>query len=144
MADPEDWPAEGSPAGSGQAGAGPAGAGRPAGAPASGAAAGYSTAFRPAPAGNQFARPALIAGIAGILVVPGIVLGVLGLRRAQATGSGRGQSALGIALSLLWAVGIIVVVSLPGHQSSAADPGCAAYQAAGRAAAGQAAAALSA
>jgi hypothetical protein len=97
-----------------------------------------------APAGNGLAVAALVAGIVGILVVPGVVLGVLGLRRARVTGIGLVQSSLGIALSLVWAVGIIIVVSLPGQKPSSADPGCTAYQDGGRAAAARVSAALSA
>jgi hypothetical protein len=102
--------------------------------------------FRPpeAPARNGLAIAALVAGIVGILVVPGVVLGVLGLRRARVTGVGLVQSSLGIALSLVWAAGIIVAVSLPSQQPSSADPGCTAYQGSGRAPAARVSAALSA
>jgi hypothetical protein len=78
---------------------------------------------------NRLATGALVAGIAGILVVPGLVLGVLGLRRARVTGIGTVQSWLGIAASLVWAIGIVVVVTLPGGGSSR-DPGCTGYQSA--------------
>lgn len=83
-----------------------------------------------AAASNRLATGALVAGIAGILVVPGLVLGILGLRRARITGVGTVQSWLGIAASLVWAIGIVVVATLPGGGSSA-DPGCAGYQSAG-------------
>jgi hypothetical protein len=96
-------------------------------------AGGRSTAGPAEPAANGYATAALILGIAGILVVPGIAAGILGLRRAKVTGTGQAQSWLGIGLSLLWAVGIIVVVSLPGTSVSA-DAGCGAYRASGRAA----------
>jgi hypothetical protein len=86
---------------------------------------------QPAPS-NRLATGALVAGIAGILVVPGLVLGILGLRRARITGVGTVQSWLGIAASLVWAIGIVVVATLPGGGSSA-DPGCAGYQSAGAA-----------
>jgi hypothetical protein len=78
---------------------------------------------------NRLATGALIAGIAGILVVPGLVLGILGLRRARVTGVGTVQSWLGIAASLAWAIGIVVVATLPGGGSSG-DPGCTGYQSA--------------
>jgi hypothetical protein len=78
---------------------------------------------------NRLATGALVAGIAGILVVPGLVLGILGLRRARVTGVGTVQSWVGIAASLVWAIGIVVVATLPGGGSSA-DPGCAGYQSA--------------
>jgi hypothetical protein len=94
----------------------------------------------PAPA-NGLATAALVAGIAGIAVVPGVVLGILGLRRARVTGIGVVQSWLGIVLSLAWAIGIIVFFTLPGGGSSA-DPGCAVYQPAARAAVARATSAL--
>jgi hypothetical protein len=106
--------------------------GRNGGAPARHAAGG--PAAGPAEsADNNLATAALIAGVAGILVVPGIVLGILGLRRARDSGTGQTQSWLGIGLSLAWALGIIIFVALPGHGSSA-DSGCSAYQADGQAA----------
>jgi hypothetical protein len=83
-------------------------------------------------AANTLGTAALAAGILGIAVVPGVVLGILGLRRAAITGTGRLQSWLGIALSLVWAAGIIVV-ALPGP-GPAADPGCVQYRASGSAA----------
>lgn len=95
-----------------------------------------------AAAGNRLATAALVAGIAGIAVLPGLILGVLGLRRARASGTGLLKSWLAIVLSLLWAAGIVVIAAL-GH-GSPADPGCSGYQASGRAAAARASAALSA
>jgi hypothetical protein len=89
---------------------------------------------------NSFATAALAAGIVGILVLPGLILGFLGLWRARTAGTGRRPSWLGIALSLAWAAGIIVLV-WPGP-GTAADPGCARYQADGRAAVARLTAAL--
>ncbi|HMG64874.1 MAG TPA: hypothetical protein VK599_18170, partial [Streptosporangiaceae bacterium] len=90
----------------------------------------------PVPAGpgaaNPLAKAALAAGILGVAVLPGVVLGILGLRRAAVTGTGRLQSWLGIALSLLWAAGI-VILALPGP-GPASDPGCVQYRAGGTAA----------
>jgi hypothetical protein len=63
----------------------------------------------PAEAGNWQARAALVTGVLP-LVVPGIVLGSLGLRRARESGTGRGGSLLGIALSVVWAVVLGVLV----------------------------------
>jgi hypothetical protein len=80
-------------------------------------------------AANPLAAPALAAGILGIAVLPGVILGILGLRRAAVTGTGRVQSWLGIALSAVWAAGIIVL-ALPGP-GAAADPGCAQYRSTG-------------
>ncbi|HEY1616544.1 MAG TPA: hypothetical protein VGG25_02950 [Streptosporangiaceae bacterium] len=91
-------------------------------------------------AANPFAAGALITGVLGILVLPGLILGVLGLRRASVTGTGRIASWLGIALSLLWAAGI-VLVAVPGS-SAPPDPGCKSYQAHGRAAAAKVMAAI--
>jgi hypothetical protein len=92
--------------------------------------------------GNPLSTAALIAGIAGIAVLPGLILGVLGLRRARVTGTGRVQSGAGIALSLLWAAAIVAAVVLMG-QGSSSDVGCSGYQAAGRADAARASTALS-
>jgi hypothetical protein len=95
----------------------------------------------PGRVGNPLATPALAAGIAGFLVLPGIVLGILGLRRARATGTGNVKSWLGIGLSLLWAVGIVIVIVSVGGSASV-DPGCADYHAVGRAASTRALAAI--
>jgi hypothetical protein len=78
--------------------------------------------------GNGFATAALALGAAAvtlITVLPGLVFGILGLRRAADRGSGRVRSWLGIGLSLLWAVAGVYL--LP-HLARAADPGCAAYK----------------
>ncbi len=78
--------------------------------------------------GNGFATAALALGAAGvtlITVVPGVVFGILGLRRAAERGSGRVRSWLGIGLSLLWAVAGLYLVP---HLARAADPGCASYK----------------
>ena len=64
--------------------------------------------------GNGFATAALVLGVTGVTlvtVVPGLVFGILGLRRAASCGAGRMRSWLGIGLCLF----------------RAADPGCAAY-----------------
>lgn len=78
--------------------------------------------------GNGFATAALALGAAGVTlvtIVPGVVFGVLGLRRAGDRGTGRVRSWLGIGLSLLWAAAGIYLVP---HLVRAADPGCAAYK----------------
>ena len=65
--------------------------------------------------GNGFATAALVLGVTGVTlvtVVPGLVFGILGLRRAASCGAGRMRSWLGIGLCLF----------------RAADPGCAAYK----------------
>lgn len=122
--DPADEPARGA-ATQGALGGDTAGATDPGGQPGAAEPAGW--------AANPLAAGALITGVLGILVLPGLILGVLGLRRASVTGTGRVASWLGIALSLLWAAGI-VLVAVPGN-SAPPDPGCKAYQAHGRAAA---------
>jgi hypothetical protein len=88
-----------------------------------------SPAVSPEPGrGNGFATAALVLGALGvtlITVVPGVVFGVLGLRRAASRGSGRLRSWLGIGLSVLWAAaGLYLLPNL----ALAADPGCAAYK----------------
>jgi hypothetical protein len=61
--------------------------------------------------------PATAAVVAGIvpLIVPGVVLGVLGLRRTRSTGTGLLQSWLGIAFSAIWAVVLIIVLATGGQ-----------------------------
>jgi hypothetical protein len=83
-----------------------------------------------------------VTGIAGIAVLPGLILGILGLRRARSTGQGRARSWLGIAASLVWATGIIVVAT--GALSTPADPGCDGYQSGGQADAAKVSSALGA
>lgn len=62
---------------------------------------------------NRQARLALIAGVVP-LVVPGAVLGVLGLRRARTAGTGRPAAWAGIGLSAIWAVVLIAVFAWGG------------------------------
>jgi hypothetical protein len=80
---------------------------------------------RPAEMTNWQATAALAAGILP-LVVPGLVFGVLGLRRARLTGIGRAWSWLGIAASAVWAVVLIVFLAGGAGQSG---PTCSSYQA---------------
>jgi hypothetical protein len=78
--------------------------------------------------GNGFATAALALGAAGatlVTVVPGVVFGVLGLRRAATRGSGRVRCWLGIGLCVFWTA--VAAYLLP-HLIRAADPGCAAYK----------------
>lgn len=58
---------------------------------------------------NWQARAALVTGVLP-LVVPGIVLGVLGLRQSRYSRSGTGASLAGIVLSVVWAVILGVVL----------------------------------
>jgi hypothetical protein len=83
---------------------------------------------------NGLATAALICGILGglLITIPaGLVLGVLGLRRARQAraagrpGTGRVRGWLAIALSLAWAGAAGYL--LP-HLIRAADPGCEAYK----------------
>ena len=78
--------------------------------------------------GNGFATAALVLGLTGVTlvtVVPGLVFGIVGLRRAASRGAGRMRSWLGIGLCLFWAAAASYL--LP-HLILAADPGCAAYK----------------
>jgi hypothetical protein len=61
---------------------------------------------------NWQARAALLTGVLP-LILPGLVLGVLGLRQARYSRSGWAFSWLGIGLSVVWAVilGVVVFVS---------------------------------
>ena len=85
------------------------------------------------PAGNGLATASLVTGIAGITlvtVIPALVCGLLGLRRASRHGpAGRGPGAArcwaGIGLSVVWATAGLYL--LP-HLVRAADPGCTAYK----------------
>lgn len=63
--------------------------------------------------GNWQATAALVAGVLP-LVLPGAVLGVLGLRRARTAGTGQIPSWIGIGLSAIWAVILIVVLASGG------------------------------
>src|SRR5215469_16377722 len=78
--------------------------------------------------GNGFATAALALGAAGftvVTIVPGVVFGVLGLRRAGQRGTGWVRSWLGIGLCLLWAAAASYVAP---HLVRAANPGCRAYK----------------
>jgi hypothetical protein len=78
----------------------------------------------PAETANWQATAALATGILP-LVVPGVVLGVLGLRRASVTGAGRMWSWLGIALSVIWAIVLVFYLAGSGGQPGQA---CGGYQ----------------
>jgi hypothetical protein len=69
--------------------------------------------------GNWQALAAVITGVLP-LVVPGVVLGVLGLRRARQAGTGWLTSWVGIGLSVIWAV--ILVVWVAGGGNSVPNP----------------------
>ena len=83
----------------------------------------------PAPRSRTLlATSALAAGLAGISVVtiiPALVLGALGLRRAASTGRGAVRCWLGIGSALVWAA---LAVYLTPHLVRAADPGCTVYK----------------
>lgn len=123
------WPGPGEKAGSDpRAGAGPerqrgesqhgerpyGATGQPAG-PASPAAA---------DTGNWQAWAAVVAGLLPA-VVPGLALGLLGLRRARVTGTGRAGSWLAIACSAIWAVILVVWLASAGGTATSA---CGNYQ----------------
>ena len=77
---------------------------------------------------NRPATAALACGILGgaLITIPaGLVLGVIGLRRAARTGRGRVRCWVVIALSLAWAGAAGYLVP---HLAAATDPGCMAYK----------------
>ena len=92
-------------------------------------ATGDRPAIRNRPAtGNRPATAALACGILGgaLITIPaGLVLGVIGLRRAARTGRGRLRCWVAIALSLAWAGAAGYLVP---HLAAASDPGCMAYK----------------
>jgi hypothetical protein len=77
--------------------------------PRAGTARADPVGARQAPGQSWQARAALVTGVLP-LVVPGIVLGVLGLRESRDNRSGTAFSLLGIALSVVWAVILGVVI----------------------------------
>lgn len=84
--------------------------------------------------GNRPATASLLAGLFGfslITIVPGVVLGIFGLRRAARVERGLTRCWIGITTSLTWAA---VAVFLVPHLLRAADPGCAIYKGPGLAA----------
>jgi len=72
--------------------------------------------------GNWQATAAVGASILPI-VLPGLALGVVGLRRSRVTGTGRTASWAAIALSLVWAVILIVWVASSGGTAAGACGG---------------------
>jgi hypothetical protein len=74
--------------------------------------------------GNWQSTAAVVSGLVP-LVLPGLVLGVLGLRRARVTGTGRTASWLAIAFSAIWAVVLAVWIAGAGSTASSA---CGSYQ----------------
>lgn len=89
---------------------------------------GASAAAPASRSGNPLATASLAAGLCGfsvVTVVPGLVLGMLGLRRAARGQRGLARSWLGIGSSLAWAA---LAVALAPHLLRAADPGCAVYK----------------
>jgi hypothetical protein len=76
--------------------------------------------------GNWQATAALGASILPV-VLPGLALGVLGLRRSRITGTGRTASWLAIALSVVWAVILTVWLATAGGTAAGA---CGSYQSA--------------
>ena len=76
--------------------------------------------------GNWQATAALGSSILPV-VLPGLALGVLGLRRSRITGTGRTASWLAIALSVVWAVILTVWLATAGGTAAGA---CGSYQSA--------------
>jgi len=91
-------------------------AARPAGRPAQSPAA--------ADTGNWQSTAAMVSSLVPV-VVPGLALGVLGLRRARVTGTGRTASWLAIAFSGIWAVVLGVWIATVGSTTPGA---CGSYQ----------------
>jgi hypothetical protein len=91
-------------------------------------AAGGPAALSPAAAdtGNWQATAALGASVLPV-VLPGLALGILGLRRSRVTGTGRTASWLAIALSVVWAVILTVWLATAGGTAAGA---CGRYQSA--------------
>jgi hypothetical protein len=89
---------------------------------------GGRAALSPAAAdtGNWQATAALGASVLPI-VLPGLALGILGLRRSRITGTGRTASWFAIALSLVWAVILTVWLAAAGGTAASA---CGSYQSA--------------
>ncbi len=82
----------------------------------------------PRPGPNGYATAALTLGAAGftlITVVPAVVYGILGLRRARNRGAGVLRCWLGIALAAAWAAAGGFLIP---HLIQASDPGCTSYK----------------
>jgi hypothetical protein len=88
------------------------------------------SAARPEPSpavadtGNWQSTAGVVSGLIPV-VVPGLVLGVLGLRRARVTGTGRTASWLAIAFSAIWAVVLVIWIASAGSTAAGA---CGGYQ----------------
>lgn len=97
--------------------------------PALGLIDGRAGARRPAARlRNRAATVSLLSGLCGfslVTIVPGVVLGVLGLRRAARLDRGLVRSWAGIGTSLAWAAAAVFLIP---HLVRAADPGCTAYK----------------
>lgn len=91
-------------------------------------AAGGRAALSPAAAdtGNWQATAALGTSVLPV-VLPGLALGILGLRRSRITGTGRTASWFAIAFSLMWAVILTVWLAAAGGTAPGA---CGSYQSA--------------
>ncbi len=63
----------------------------------------------PTPGTNWWAVVSLIFGVLGGILIS-VVCGIVGLNRAKKGHGGRGMAIAGLALSALWAVGIVVLV----------------------------------
>lgn len=86
---------------------------------------------------NTLATASLIAGASGmsvITILPGLILGACGLRRASRTGRGAARCWIGIGCALAWAA---LAGYLVPHLVRAADPGCRAYKGPGLSAYGK-------
>ena len=77
----------------------------------------HSAARQDEPAGLWTPRTVLVTGLLP-LVVPGLVVGLMGLRRTSSGQPGRRASVLALAASVAWAVVIVVVVAVSTGGSS--------------------------
>ena len=120
--------ADGDPAHGGPAHGGPAHGGPAHGGPAHGGPVTRGIGDDDTGPASWQAPAAVVAGIVP-LVVPGLVLGILGLRRAGLSGSGRLAYWTAIGLSAVWAIVIVILVA-----GGSPAGGCAGYPASVRAA----------
>jgi hypothetical protein len=88
------------------------------------AATAGSTPASPAAADTGNWQATAAAGVSILpLVLPGLALGTIGLRRARVTGTGRAASWLAIGISLIWAVILTVWLASSGGTTASACGG---------------------
>ncbi len=67
--------------------------------------------YTQAPRTNWWAVVSLIFGVIGGVLI-GLVCGIVGLKKAKEYQNGRGLAIAGIVLSTLWAIGLVIVITL--------------------------------